>query len=424
MTEGLRVPAAKKTAEKKLTLAETLSQLRTGKNKEPIGTLDEFKPVEGLTTGNLLLDAVTGVGGLPKGRITELIGPPSSGKTTCALQTAAKLQQAGGYVMFVDYEYALDKDYAEALGIDTKADSFIYLWPKNFEHGANLFRKLLDTGELGMGIFDSVASMVTKREIESDTGTAEVMERAKLMHQFCRQIVGKLQQTDCAAVFLNHVMDKADLSPMGKQMAAQGIKQKTSPGGKALPFYGSLRMEFQQIGTVKEPGVDELSQEASKIANSVKTKVTVLKNKVGDPFRTAELRVRFGKGFSQPHAVLSYLVAQGIIKASAGVYKYPPELQIDDMPPKGETNQLVALENNPAWLAQLETRAWDVLQERGLEKVDGSKYDKFGVEINEGVTDLSLADSQEMDDEDQEDMSEFLEVGGGNKVSMKTGELT
>jgi recombination protein RecA len=419
----LRVPPKKKAEPKKLTLAETLTQLRTGKDKEPIGVLEEFKPVEGLTTGNLLLDAVTGVGGLPKGRITELIGPPSSGKTTCALQTAAKLQQAGGYVMFVDYEYALDKDYAQALGIDTKDPSFIYLWPKNFEHGANLFRKLLDTGELGMGIFDSVASMVTKREIESDTGTAEVMERAKLMHQFCRQIVGKLQQTDCAAVFLNHVMDKADLTPMGQRMAAQGIKQKTSPGGKALPFYGSLRMEFQQIGNVKEKGENELTEQEENLTTSVRTKVTVLKNKVGDPFRTAELRVRFGKGFSQPHAVLSYLVAQGIVKASAGVYKYPNELAPPFDVPKGESKQLEALEYRTDWLKTLEAKAVEVLAQKGMEKVDGSKYDKFGVEIAGDVTELSVAESQELDDEEQ-DVSDFLDVPeGGNKVNMKTGEL-
>lgn len=419
------MPPKKKVAERQKTLAETLSELRTGKNKQPIGTMEEFKQVEGLSTGNLLLDAVTGVGGLPKGRITELIGPPSSGKTTCALQTAAKLQQAGGYVMFVDYEYALDRDYAKALGVDIADESFIYLWPENFEHGANLFRKLLATGELGMGIFDSVASMVTSREIAADTGAAEVMERAKLMHQFCRQIVGKLQKTDCAAVFLNHVMDKADLTPMGQRMAAQGIKQKTSPGGKALPFYGSLRMEFVSMGNVKEDGVNELSQESEKVATSTRTKVTVLKNKVGDPFRTAELRVRFGRGFSQPHAVLSYLVAQGIIKASAGNYKYPSELAPPIEVPKGESHQLEALEHRPDWLSALEAKAVEVLAQKGLEKVDGSLYDKFGVAIDEQSTDLTLAESLEFgEDDDQEDVSDFLEVEGGNKVKLSTGELS
>jgi len=191
----------------------------------------------------------------------------------------------------------------------------------------------------------------------------------------------------------------------------------------ALPFYSSLRMEFVQTGNVKEKAEHEFSGDDAQVSTQTKTKVTVLKNKVGDPFRTAELRVRFGKGFSQEHAVLSYLVAHGVVKATSGVYKYPAELLPPVSVDKGESNQLAALEAHPDWLQALKTRAEEVLSQKGLEKIDGSKYDKFGSEIDGNVTDLSLAESQEFEEGNvDEDVSALLELDKVNKVDMSTGE--
>lgn len=417
--------AAKKTVDRQKTLAETLAEMR-GKKKQPVGALSDFDMVpEGLPTGNLLLDALTGVGGLPKGRITELIGPPSSGKTTCALQCAAEVQKAGGNVVYLDYEHSLDETYVKALGINTEEASFIYVQPDSFEHGANIFRDLLRTGEINMMVADSVAAMVTEAELNALTGKAEVMQRAKLMHQFCRQIAGPLHKLDTAAVFLNHVMDKVDVTAMGQRMAAQGIVRKTSPGGKALPFYASLRMEFQQMGNVKEEGVNELTQEAEKLATQTRTKVSVLKNKVGDPFRTAELRVRFGKGFSQPYSVLSYLVAQGLVKKNtSGGYKYPLNLQPPSPVAAGESSQLAALESDPKWLETLTLAAQEILALQGLEKIDGSKYDKDGNEIDVNQTVLGLAETEEFESPSDLISGEAVfTVVGGQKIDLSSGEV-
>lgn len=390
--------SAKKTVEKQKTLAETLAELR-GKKKEPIGSLDDFEMVpRGLTTGNIVLDALTGIGGLPAGRITELIGPPSSGKTTCALQTIANVQAQGGNIVFLDYERTLDEAYCKALGVKTGDPSFIYVQPDSFEHGANIFRQLLKTGEVHMLAADSVAAMVTEAELNADTGKAEVMQRAKLMHQFLRQIAGPLHKTDCAAVFLNHLMEKADLTPMGQRMAMQGIKKYTSPGGKALPFYSSVRIEFAQMGDIKEATTDDITQETLNLKTQTRTKATVIKNKVGDPFRTAELRVRYGKGFSQAYSVLSVLVNHGVIKKNTtGGYTYPEQLAPSFPVSKGETNQLNAMEFDPAWMSLLTATAVAVLAQQGLEKVDGSNYDKFGNEIVEGETLLSMSESDDLD---------------------------
>jgi recombination protein RecA len=390
-------PAAKK-VEKPKTLAETLSEMRT-KGKEPVGSLSDFEMVpRGLTTGNVVLDALTSVDGLPAGRITELIGPPSSGKTTCGLQVAAGVQAQGGNVVFLDYERSLDEDYCRALGINTEDPSFIYIQPNSFEHGANLFRKLLATGEVHLMLADSVAAMVTEAELGADTGKAEVMQRAKLMHQFCRQIAGPLHKTECAAVFLNHVMTKVDLSPMGQKMAIAGVVQKTSPGGQALPFYSSLRMEFKQMGNIREKGVNELMQEEETLTTATRTKVTVIKNKVGDPFRTAELRVHYGKGFSQEWSVLNVLVGHGVVKKTGAIYKYPEGLE----PPvteafKGESRQVEWMETFPDWAAKLQAAAVDVIASVGLEKVDGSKYDKEGNEIDPDKVELSLLESVDLE---------------------------
>lgn len=364
-------------------LQSVLTELR-GKQDLEIGAFSGFnmKP-EGLSTGNLTLDALTGIGGFPKGRITELIGPPSSGKTTAALQAVARCQQAGGIIFYADYERALDPDYCASLGIDVYDESFLYAKPEYFEQGANAFRKLVATGELAMGVFDSVATMVTKHELEAETGAVQVADRAKMMHQFLRQLNPELSRQNVAAIFINHVMELVDATPMGRKLAAQGIKRKTSPGGRALPFYSSLRIEFNQTGNIRTKEFDPLSNEETDQTRQTKVDATIIKNKVADPFRKAELRVRFGRGFSQPYSVLSVLVNHNIVKKTGAWFTFPPELRLDNdddnAKMQGEDNVLSLMEEHPEWGDLLEKAAYKVIDQLGtdaFESVDGTDLTK------------------------------------------------
>lgn len=365
-------------------LKATLSELRSKQNID-IGAFSGFDmQAVGLSTGNLTLDALTGIGGFPQGRITELIGPPSSGKTTAALQGAAQFQQKGGIVFYADFERALDPDYCQSLGLNIHDETFLYARPEHFEEGANTFRKLIATGEVGMGVFDSVATMVTQHELEAETGAVQVADRAKMMHQFLRQLNPEVSRQNAAVVFINHVMDLVDATPMGRKLAMQGIKRKTSPGGKALPFYSSLRIEFQQIGTMKTDELDTLTQETEKQVTQIRTKATIIKNKVAPTvYREAELRVRFGKGFSQPYAVLSVLVAHNVIKKSGAWFTFPPDLRLDgdddNSKVQGEDTVLSMIEDNPAWMDELQQRAEQILKDHGadaFEIVDGTDLTK------------------------------------------------
>lgn len=347
-------------------LQDALSALR--KDGLEVGNYNDFEnfKVVGLPTGNLTIDTLTGIGGFPSGRITELVGPPSSGKTTAALQCAARVQQRDGVVMFLDFEKALDPDYAVALGLDVTADSFIYMRPESFEDGANAFRKVQreSGGVVDLVVHDSVAAMTTRHELEADTGAVTVGDRAKGMYQYCRQLLPVLTRTECGAIFLNHLLEVIDTTPMGRQMAARGIKRKTSPGGNAIPYYASLRMEFKQIGNLKTAEMDALTNESVDMIRQTKTQATVIKNKVGDPFRTAELRVRFGHGFSQEYSVFAVLVAHGLIKKSGAWFEFKdPDLRLDDdhVKVQGEDAVLSLMEENPDWFSILYTKATGII---------------------------------------------------------------
>ena len=374
-------------------LQAVLTELRS-KQKMRIGPLSEFNMnVKALSTGNIALDAITGVGGIPRGRVIELFGPPSSGKTTTALQAAAKLQQAGGKILYLDYEKALDEVYCSALGLNVYDESFVYMQPQSFEEGANVFRQLLATGEIDLMVADSVASMVTESELAADTGKATMADRAKVMHQLMRQITGTLHTYDCAAVFLNHVLDVVDISPMGQQLKARGVNRKTTPGGMALKFYASLRIEFKQTGNIRSDELDVLTNEETAVVTQTKVQATVVKNKVSEPFRTAELRIRYGRGFSQAYSVLDILVAHKLIKKQGGgIFKFSDMslVQHSDSPDfiKGEENLVHAIEQDETWLERLEKVAQRVLDEHGAKTVDSSQYDADG-DLVEGQITLS-----------------------------------
>lgn len=341
-------------------IAAKLAELRKKDATLRIGSLADFDMTskDSFSTGNLSLDNAIGVGGFPRGRVVELFGQSQSGKTTSALMSAGILQkkiQRGeeeGAIMFLDYERSLDEDYCAALGLDVHdQDTFIYMHPRSFEQGANAFRSLLDEGLIRMCIADSVAAMVSEKELGAVTGAATMGDRAKALHQFMRQITGSLYDNNCTLIMLNHVMDVLDISPMGQRMAAQGIKRKTSPGGTALPFYSSVRIEFKQTGTHKSTVMNPVTNEEEDIVTATTVEAKVVKNKVSKPQRIARMRVRYGKGFSQPYSVFQVMLAYKMIKKSGSWLKIPAEWSPtgEDWQVQGEETVIRELEKDSLW---------------------------------------------------------------------------
>jgi recombination protein RecA len=246
-----------------------------------------------------------------------------------------------------------------------------------------VFRQLLATGELDYLIVDSVASMVTENELNADTGKAVLADRAKMMHQFMRQISGTLHQAEVPAIFLNHMLDVVDITPMGQKLAGQGIKRKTTAGGMALKFYASMRIEFKQLGNVRSSVLDPLTNELVDDIRQTKIQATCVKNKVGIPYRQAELRVRYGLGFSQAYSVLNILTAHKIVKkGGAGMFTFPADLApTADAEPftlRGEESVIQALEGDSEWLGRLAKVAQAKLIESEIPSVDATLYDENG----------------------------------------------
>ena len=397
------------------TLASTLADLRKAEYR--VGSLSEFDmTVRGLSTGNLTIDALTGCGGLPAGRVVELFGPESSGKTTTALQAAANLQREPGchHTGFWDHEAALDERYVRALGVDPDAvceecgsPKFLYEQPTSFERGSNLFRKLMPW--LDLLITDSVAAMVSEHELATDTGAVEVGTRGKLMYQYMRQVINPISRTGTCMVFLNHLQDVIDTSPMGRKLAGQGIKRTTTPGGRGLKFYASLRMSFQQTGNVKAEVFDPITNSTVSQPRQTKTRVTVVKNKVGDPFGTAEVRVRFGRGFSNEWSALDVLVRHGVIKKdTGGVYRFvdrevEPPLDLADGEKagsrwiRGEDNVVARLEGSAVWRGQAFAKARELIAKGWDQKLSEDEQQEISEDEDDPAVEAESVTPAEVD---------------------------
>lgn len=350
-----------------VSLATALAELRD-KSKVPvrIGSLSDFMESQGaFETGNLVLDSITGIGGFPRGRITELFGPTGCGKTTSALQTAGKHQQrvkAGsdsGAIMYLDFERSLDPKYCRSLGLDPDdSDTFVYMQPNSFEHGVDTFRELLGKGLIAICIVDSVASMVSEKELDSDSSLITVGSKAKALHLACRQMIPGLSNNGCSLVFLNHQQEKIDTSFVGKQLASRGIKQWVTPGGTAIPYYASMRIQFSQASGNKTEELNELNVTEKRVTSTTVTAV-VIKNKGAVPFRQGTMRIRFGRGFSQPYSIYQILMERNIIKKkTGGHYELPADLQpTDGAVPVGEENLVRKIETDTVWADLLLARA-------------------------------------------------------------------
>lgn len=305
-------------------MTKTFDEVLTDFEKKTGLTVGRPETVTGLPTGNIGIDWLTGVGGLPRGRISELYGYESSGKTTCALQTAVALQQdimtrdSDERILYVDFEHALDGPYAEQLGIDFNHRSFVPIQPVYLEQGAKVALDLIATGKTRLVVFDSVAAMSPVRHVDGEFDQATVqMLRAKLISALCQTMIGPLYGNNCAGVFINHKMESIDMS-------GRGLPPKvTTPGGRGLKYYASLRLEFDTGEKVKGNIDDYFAAENNEIIGN-KVYVKCIKNKVsGAQNRSVQLRSRYGLGFDNVWSAVQVLVARDVIKKTGAWFNLP-----------------------------------------------------------------------------------------------------
>lgn len=292
----------------------------------------EHPPVEAISTGSLAVDIALGIGGLPKGRIIEVYGPESSGKTTLTLHAIASVQAEGGRAAFVDAEHALDPIYAKALGVDL--DSLVLSQPDTGEQALEIVEMLVRSGAVDLIVVDSVAALVPQAEINGEMGDSHVGLQARLMSQALRKITGALNTTGTTLIFINQLREKIGGMSYGPT--------EVTTGGKALKFYASQRIDIRRIGALKDG--DEV------IGN--RTKVKVAKNKVAAPFKTVEFDVVYGEGFSREGDIIDYGVKHGLIKKAGAWYSSAAGDQLGQG--KEKTRQF--LKDNPELAKDLETQ--------------------------------------------------------------------
>jgi recombination protein RecA len=291
---------------------------------------DERAPIEVIPTGSIALDIALGIGGLPKGRIVEVYGPESSGKTTVALHAIANCQRAGGIAVFIDAEHALDPEYAKALGVDI--DALLVSQPDTGEQALEIADTLIRSGSIDIIVIDSVAALVPRAEIEGEMGDSHMGLQARLMSQALRKLTGVLSNTKTTAIFINQLREKIGVffgSP------------ETTAGGKALKFYASVRLDVRRIETLKD------GQEA--VGN--RTRVKVVKNKMAPPFKQAEFDIIYGVGISREGSLLDVGVEQEILKKSGSWYTYESE-QLG----QGKENSRNYLLDNPEVANEIEQK--------------------------------------------------------------------
>jgi recombination protein RecA len=262
---------------------------------------DERAPVEVVPTGSIALDVALGIGGLPRGRIIEIYGPESSGKTTLTLHAIANVQRAGGIAAFIDAEHALDPDYAAKLGVDI--EQLLVSQPDTGEQALEIADMLVRSGAIDLVVIDSVAALVPKAEIEGEMGDSHVGLQARLMSQALRKLTGGLNQTNTTMIFINQLREKIGVffgSP------------ETTAGGKALKFYASVRLDIRRIETLKD-GTEAVGN---------RTRVKVVKNKMAPPFKQAEFDILYGIGISREGSLIDFGVEHGIVKKSGAWYTY------------------------------------------------------------------------------------------------------
>jgi recombination protein RecA len=288
------------------------------------------QPIKVIPTGSIALDIALGIGGLPRGRVIEVYGPESSGKTTVALHAVANAQAAGGIAAFIDAEHALDPEYARAIGVDT--DALLVSQPDTGEQALEIADMLIRSGALDVIVIDSVAALVPRAEIEGEMGDSHVGLQARLMSQALRKITGALNSSGTTAIFINQLREKVGV--------VYGSPEVTT-GGRALKFYSSVRLDVRRIETLKQ-GTDAVGS---------RVRVKVVKNKVAAPFKQAELDLLWGTGFSREGGLIDIGVEQGIVKKSGAWYTYE-----GDQLGQGKENVRNFLRDNPDLADEIEKK--------------------------------------------------------------------
>ncbi|WP_368030324.1 recombinase RecA [Arcobacter sp. s6] len=314
-------------------------------------------PTETISTGSLGLDLALGVGGLPKGRVIEIYGPESSGKTTLTLHAIAECQKAGGVCAFIDAEHALDVGYAKNLGVDT--DNLLVSQPDFGEQALEILETVIRSGAVNLVVVDSVAALTPKVEIDGDMDDQQVGVQARLMSKALRKITGLLNKMNCTVIFINQIRMKIGMTGYGSP--------ETTTGGNALKFYSSVRLDIRRIATLK--------QGENSIGNRVKVKV--VKNKVAAPFKQAEFDIMFGEGISKTGELVDYGVKLDIVDKAGAWFSYG-----DSKIGQGRENSKVFLKDNPEIAKEIENK---ILESMGINDsiITGSSDDEDSSEIDE-----------------------------------------
>jgi recombination protein RecA len=331
---------------------------------------DNVTAIKAIPTGALALDLALGIGGVPRGRIVEIYGPESSGKTTLALHIVAEAQRNGGVAAFIDAEHALDPLYAKALGVDV--DELLISQPDTGEQALEIADMLIRSGALDVVVIDSVAALVPRAEIEGEMGDTHVGLQARLMSQALRKLAGTINRSVTTAIFINQIREK-----IGVMFGSP----ETTPGGRALKFYASTRIDVRRIETIKD------GQES--IGNRVRAKV--VKNKVAPPFRLAEFDIMFGEGISREGSLLDVAVEHDVVRKSGAWYTYE-----DDQLGQGRENAKRFLRENPEIAMQLQAQVLETVGLTGVpdeEEADASEETEAGsVEKVDQIEQVEQAD--------------------------------
>src|SRR5574344_711910 len=340
-------------------LNAALSQIEKQFGKNTVMRLGDntVQAVEAVSTGSLTLDIALGIGGLPKGRIIEIYGPESSGKTTMTLQAIAECQKAGGTCAFIDAEHALDPQYARKLGVDI--DNLLVSQPDNGEQALEIADMLVRSGAIDMIVVDSVAALTPRAEIEGEMGDSHMGLQARLMSQALRKITGNAKRSNCMVIFINQIRMK-----IGVMFGSP----ETTTGGNALKFYASVRLDIRRIGQVKE-GDEIIGSE---------TKVKVVKNKMAPPFKEALFQILYGKGVNHLGELVDLAVQQNIVQKAGAWYSYQ-----GDKIGQGKNNTIRHLEEHPELAKGIEAIIREQLLTTGqaapVEDKDEEEFDLLDV---------------------------------------------
>uniref|UniRef100_UPI00404806AE recombinase RecA n=1 Tax=Roseivirga sp. TaxID=1964215 RepID=UPI00404806AE len=320
-------------SEKLKALQLTIDKLEKSYGKGAVMKLSDEKVVDlpSISTGSLGLDIALGIGGIPRGRVIEIYGPESSGKTTLTMHCIAEAQKKGGLAAFIDAEHAFDKGYAEKLGIDT--ENLLISQPDNGEQALEIAEHLIRSGAIDIIVIDSVAALVPKAELEGEMGDSKMGLQARLMSQALRKLTGAINKTGCCCIFINQLREK---------IGVMFGNPETTTGGNALKFYASVRLDIRRIGQIKESSDNILGN---------RTRVKVVKNKVAPPFKVVEFDIMYGLGISKSGEIVDLGVELNIIKKAGSWFSYNGEKL-----GQGRDTVKSLLEDNPELMEELEMK--------------------------------------------------------------------